>query len=185
MKFTLIVMLLFIGCKNSKTNFSTLTDLKPSEKTTSNLINFIPLSVKDYVKNNLPGWAIPDTCDYSKSWWSFYERNQIPYFVTIDLNDDQIADYALILKSHNTLRLFILMGLDGTFTHWVDDAFKATYKEIKFGLIIEPPARIDCVVDNLESSLVLKSNGITLMELEQKVKIFYWDNESIETFRVK
>lgn len=137
----IIFLCCIIGCNSPKKKSTPQPNVIATGKNNCS-DHIIPQSVKDYVKNNLQGWSIIDTSDYIKSWWSFYERNQIPYFVTIDLNDDQVADFAFILKSQNALRLVILMGSGDTFTHWIADDFKATYKgkDIKNGLIIEPPA---------------------------------------------
>jgi hypothetical protein len=184
----IIILILFsaLGCKSSKTNSNPV--INQTEKNSSKSLDLIPANVIYYLKNNLSGWNIPDTSDYSKAWWSFYERNQIPYFVTTDFNDDNVSDYAFILKNKNSIKLVILVGSGETFTHWIADDFKETYKDnvkdIQYGLNIEPPARIDCVVDNKECSLALRSNGFVLMELEKKLKIYYWDQGAIKTFRV-
>ena len=180
-----LILLSFAGCNNPKRNI-VAPAVEKSAGTGSNY-STIPGNVKEYLKTNLPGWTIPDTSDYVRSWWSFYERSYVPYFLTVDLNDDHVADYAFILKGQNLLRVVILLASGNKFIQWVSDDFKPSYKEksIAFGLNIEPPAQIDCVVNNLASTLILRSNGVALMEMEQRLKIFYWNKIGVQTFRVK
>jgi len=191
MRFTWIIFLFaFWGCSSSTTTSSSnavsSSVIKEEDKIRSE--ELIPQHVKEFIKNNLPGWSIPDTSDYIKAWWSFYDRSQVPYFITTDFNDDKTSDYALILKNQSSIRLFILTASGGTFIPWMVDDFKEEFKkgekDIQFGLAIEPPGQIDCLVNNKEQSLVLKSNGIALMVLEQKYQVYYWDSGKYKRFRV-
>jgi hypothetical protein len=144
--------------------------------------------VQDYIQTHLPGWHIVDTADYAKTWWSFYDRKQVPFFVTIDLNDDQQEDYALLLKKSDILQLAVLTGSGKSFTHWMAEDFFIIYKggvrDVQYGLAIEPPARID-VLEPKEASLILRSNGLTIMEMEQRSRIYYWEGGTIKTFYAK
>jgi hypothetical protein len=178
-------VLFFLGCQN---HTPTLTSTKIAESKNIDSTGLISNKVKEYLKNNLQDWSIPDTSDYIKCWWSFYERNQIPYYVTTDINNDQFSDYAFILKHTNRIRLVILLGGKNSYNHWIAEDVDVPFngKDIQIGLLIEPPSHIDCVVDNkTEQFLRLKSNGIVLTDLERKMKLYYWDNDSIKLFRLK
>jgi len=167
------------------------TDLPDKTHTSIKDINsneVISKDIKAYVSKNLAGWSLPDTSDYIKSWWSFYDKSVIPYAVKTDINDDGIADYGLILKNDSTFRFVILMGNKDSFTHWVSDDFKKSFnsveKKIQFGLTVQPPGRIDIAIPEIKS-LILKSNAINLMEFEMRDCIFYWDNGKIKVFNTK
>jgi hypothetical protein len=191
----LFIVILFsvLGCHHPKTNSNPTPDfnakINQQGKTGCLTPNLIPRSVNDYLTANFAGWTIPDTSDYIKAWWAFYDKNQIPYFVTTDFNDDNLSDYVFLLKNSNSIRLVILTAIGKTFTHWISEDFKETFKKgekyIQFGLAIEPPGRTDCIVDNKEQSLLLKSNGIALMTMEQKCQIYYWSSGKYQMFRVK
>jgi hypothetical protein len=177
-----------LGCQNH--NSVDAIGKVVESKNTIDSTGGIPTNVKEYLKNNFPGWIIPDTSDYIKCWWSFYERATIPYFATTDINDDNLADFAFILKNANSIRLVILLGSKNTFTHWVADDFAVNYKgkvnDIQFGMLVEPPSHIDCIVDNTkEFALDLKSNGFVLVDLEQKIKLYYCENNTIKLFKLR
>jgi hypothetical protein len=182
-----LITFLIVGCQNNSHSTScvklTETAVIPGK------MELIPTKVKVYLNDNLVGWNIPDTSDYIKCWWSFYERNQIPYFVTTDINDDNLADYAFILKNAHTIRLVILISTGNTFRQLIPDDFVVTFKDkvkdIQFGVNIEPPGLTDCIVDNKECSITLRSNSIVLMELERKSKYYYWQNGTIKMFRLR
>jgi hypothetical protein len=179
-----LILVLILGCHNPNSNSSNAVVSQPIE--TMGAKELVPQSVKDYLSKNLAGWTIPDTSDYIKAWWSFYDKNQIPFFVTSDFNDDHVSDYAMILKNSKSIRLVILTATGNSYTLWMADDFNEAFggKDIQYGLVIEPPGRTDCIIDNKEQSLVLESNGIALMALEQKCKIYYWHSGHYKTFRV-
>jgi hypothetical protein len=162
-----IVILLITGCKQTSTQSS----------------------LEKYLKANLPGWMIVDTADYNKLWWSFYDRTQAHNAITVDLNDDRIADHALLMKKGSDLRLVVLLGsANKSYSHWIADDFHPEYdgavKEIHYGLTVEPPAQID-VLEPEERSLVLQSNAVTLLEMEQRARVYHWENGTIKTLYAK
>lgn len=152
---------------------------------TAGISNELPTVVRDYIKDHLPGWSMIDTFDYDKSWWSFYDKKQVPHFITIDMNDDQLADYGMLLKRSDTLRLVVLINSKHhSFTHQVLDDFSGSAKGVQYGLAIEPPAQIDVVYPE-EQSLILQSNAITLMEMELRSRIYYWKDDTVKVFYAK
>ncbi len=147
----------------------------------------VPAGVKNYLRQQLKDWEMVDTADYAASWWSFYDSRQVPCFITVDINDDQVADHALLMKRSGEVRLVILIGKnDGWYSHRFADDFskKLTDPGLIFGIVVEPPAQIDVVYPE-EQSLILASNGVTVMELEQRSIIYYWKNDSLKTFYAK
>jgi hypothetical protein len=181
----LVIIVLVAGCRNHH-NVSVPVTITGSKDITDST-GLIPKKVREYLETNFAGWSIPDTADYKKCWWSFYERTQVPYYVTTDLNDDKLPDYALILKNVNTIRLVILVGKGNTFTNRMPDDFcqPHTANDIQFGLAIEPPGLTDCIVDNIECSITIRSNAIALMELECKSKYYYWQDGIVKSFRLR
>lgn len=172
------------ACEKSKTAGAIQ---QPSDSTASTLAPSgveIPQHVIDYISRKFPGWTLPDTSDYIKTWWSFYEKDQIPYYTSVDINDDQALDYGLILKSSDSIQLVILLDSTDTFTHRKAKDFQEIFKgkDIQFGLMIEPPKRID-VIDINNNSLILTSNGIGLMNFENRQKIYYWNEGELKMFK--
>lgn len=146
-------------------------------------------AINEYLKANLPGWTIVDTADYNKSWWSFYDRSQAHNAITLDLNDDRMADHALLVKKGSHLGLVVLFGTkDKSYTHWIADDFHPAYdgkvKDIQYGLAVEPPAQID-VLEPEERSLVLQSNAVTLLDMEQRARVYHWEKGTIKTLYAK
>jgi hypothetical protein len=186
-----ILALIILGCQNhTNTVDLKIKDSLPASKKQIPTTIIIPDNIKEYLKTKLIEWSIPDTSNYVKSWWSFYDRDQIPYYVTTDINDDNLSDYAFILKNSNSIRLVIITSSNDSLTHWIDSNFNVKYsdkvKDLHYGVNIESPSHIDCIVDNTkEYALDLKSNGFVLMDLERKVKLYYWENGTIKVFRLK
>ena len=186
MRLTFITALfLVISCQNPAPTTGSGEDNRGDNISGTEVI--IPQNVLNYLKDNFPGWEIPDTSEYMKAWWTFYDRDQITYYVTTDFNDDGLADYAFTLKSPDSLRLVILVSDGNAFTHWVAEDFNEPYSgnNLKFGLMITPPGRTDRVVDDIPVSLILKSNGIAFMEEEVMIRIYYWDDRKFKVLRAK
>jgi hypothetical protein len=174
------VLIIVFGCQsknNTNNQFSENNLISISEQKGS-----IPQKVKEYLKSNFKEFVLPDTSDYNKAWWSFYAKEEIPYFTVTDLNDDGNADYGIILKGEKGLYLVILVDLGNTFKHWVFGDFSNVVIDITFGLNAEPPGRTDVVYKGQEQSLVLRSNGITLKNFEFKLRIYYWKDGDIAVF---
>jgi hypothetical protein len=144
----------------------------------------VPREVQSYIQTHLQGWTIVDTADYDRTWWSFYDRKQIPFFITVDLNDDQTEDHAILIKRSDMIRLVILFRTGNSFTHRITDDFKVGAGKLKYGLAVEPAGQID-VLEPKEATLILRSNAITLMELEERARIWYWADRTIKTFLCK
>lgn len=146
-------------------------------------------SMISYLHKNFPQWQVVEKNDYSKTWWSFYDSSYNPCWARTDINDDQQADYALWLKNETQLRLVICTGkADGSYNHAIvidsNKVFNEKAHGLSMGIAVAPPAQIDVVKPRLQS-LVLKSNGFALMELEERTRIWYQENERIQTFYMK
>jgi hypothetical protein len=195
--FFVFLFSLFTNCNSPKLKLSTSKD--PDKLSLNELNNFgldslIPHDVKKFLLENFTDYKIPDTLDYFKGFCFFFNKgqsynfiDQIPYFVTSDFNDDQLPDFAFILKHFNKLKIVILENKGKNFKYWVDNSFdeKIDKEGIKYGLYVEPPRKIDCVVDNIPQSLIMKSNGVALMKLEEMIKVYYWENGEYKIFRTK
>lgn len=149
----------------------------------------LPGKLEAYLKTQLPRWQLVQKTDYSKTWWSFYDSSHNPCWARTDINDDQLADYALWLKKDNQLRLVICTGTTGdSFAHYTANDINLNLNERESGLIVgitvAPPAQIDVVYPHIQS-LVLKSNGFAQMELEERTRIYYWEKDTIQTFYMK
>jgi hypothetical protein len=149
----------------------------------------LPQTLVAYLKTNCSQWHIVAKADYSKTWWSFYDSSINPCWARTDINDDQLADYALWLKKDNKLRFVICTGTTShSFIHYTANdihvAFNEKEQSLTMGVAVAPPAQIDVAYPRIQS-LLLKSNGFALMELEERTRIYYWEKDSIQTFLMK
>jgi hypothetical protein len=149
----------------------------------------LPQQVTNYLHHVYPQWHIVEKSDYSKTWWSFYDSSHNPCWARTDINDDQLADYALWLKKETRLRLVICTGkTNQSFSHTIvidsNNVFNEREHNLSMGIAIAPPGQIDVVKPRIQS-LILKPNGFALMELEERTRIYHWANDSIQTFYMK
>jgi hypothetical protein len=149
----------------------------------------LPQEITNYLRDTFPQWQVVEKGDYSKTWWSFYDSSYNPCWSRTDINDDQLADYAVWLKKNNQLRLVICTGkANQLFNHTIviDSNYMFNEKEhnLQTGIAVAPPAQIDVVKPRIQS-LILKSNGFVLMELEERSRIYYWENHGLRTFYMK
>ncbi|MBC7912791.1 MAG: hypothetical protein H7Y07_01595 [Pyrinomonadaceae bacterium] len=176
-----ILLVLLVGCNSGGHTSNTAAD-NPD----LNSERLIPQNVIDYLSTHLPGYSIANRSDYTTGWWSFYEPQSTPFVVKTDINDDQIVDYALILKKSNLIELVILTGTKGSFKHWIAPDFNKNFnpnaKDLHYGLMPQPPGQIDIAYPQIKS-LILKSNAINLMDYENRMAIYYWSGDRIEIFK--
>ena len=135
----------------------------------------------------IPGWTISSSGDYNPLWWSFYDKNIIPFSVAADFNDDSLLDFGLILKRSDEIKLVFLLGIKGGFRHEEVKDFQKIYggKEgIEVGLHIEPPGRTDIMYPE-EGSLINKSNAVAVMRYEKKSRIYYWEAGELKVFQME
>jgi hypothetical protein len=149
----------------------------------------LPQEIVHYLHETFPQWQVVEKSDYSKTWWSFYDSSYNPCQARTDINDDQLADYAVWLKKDSQLRLVVCMGkANRLFNHTIAIDSNIVLNEnrhnLSIGIAVAPPAQIDVVKPRIQS-LVLKSNGFVVMELEERSRIFYWENEGLQTFYMK
>lgn len=189
--FSVFVLFSLASCKNQKGHI----DNNPiSESSAIQLDSLMPQDVKNYLKTNFPDYHIPDTNEYFKNFSFFFNKgvsysfnDQIPYFVTSDFNDDQLPDFAFILKKSENLKFVFLENTGNSFKYWSDSSFNEPIDNegIIYGLYVEPPRKIDCVVDDEPVSLILKRNGVALYKLEDMMKVYYWEDGTFKVFRTK
>lgn len=149
----------------------------------------LPQAITHYLQNTFPQWQVVEKSDYSKTWWSFYDSSYNPCWARTDINDDRLADYALWLKKDTQLQLVICTGtVNQSFNHKIvidsSNAFTEKAHNLSMGVTIAPPAQIDVVKPRIRS-LILKSNGFALLELEEHTRIYYQERDSIQTFYMK
>lgn len=179
--YTLILAIFFAGC-----NLSAETTQYVGGSTNAEKGKLISMKVTTYLSENFAGWEIATETDYIKSWWSFYDRGNIPYAVKTDINDDKYPDYGIIIKKGDSIKLVVLTGNGTSFNHWVANncptLFNSTLKNLHIGLSIEPPGRIDIAYPQIKS-LILKSNAINLMDYENRLAAYYWEDNKIQVFQ--
>lgn len=149
----------------------------------------LPKEIKHYLYETFPQWQVVEKSDYSKTWWSFYDSSYNPCWARTDINDDQLADYAVWLKKDTLLRLVVCTGkARQLFNHTIvidsNTALNDNGLNLFTGIAVAPPAQIDVVKPRIQS-LVLKSNGFVVMELEERSRLYYWENEGLQTFYMK
>ena len=148
-------------------------------------ITTVPAGVQEYIATYLPGWTIPGVADYATSFWSFYDHTIVPYFTAVDINDDQLVDYGVLVKKQGAVQLAILLGANNSFTHVIVNDLRKAFPDAAEGLqhclLPEPPGQTDVAHPTIKS-LILRSNGINLLHLENRVCIYYWDGRAIAAF---
>ncbi|WP_205513832.1 hypothetical protein [Longitalea arenae] len=148
----------------------------------------LPQPLIDYLTVHLPQWRLVGKSDYSKTWWSFYDSSSNPCWARTDINDDRLADYACLLKKDSLVQLVICLGTSShSFVHYnitFLQAYDTKEPRLLHGVAVAPPARIDVAVPRLQS-LILRSNGFALLELEQRSCLYYSQNDRLQTFNMK
>ncbi len=146
----------------------------------------IPVAVTDYTGLQFPGWSIVTKQDYHTGFWSFYDEKKLPFFTAVDINDDGYVDYGILIKKQDTVQLVILLNKNNSFTHQVAGNFLLPHypdnKALQYCLLPEPPGQIDVVKPSIRS-LILTTNAIQLMEMENRICIYYWNNTTIAAFQ--
>lgn len=182
------IMLLMFSCKYS------INEKKiNSTPVHTNFESIVPEDLIEYINLNLPDYEVPDTNEYYKGFCFFfnktskhYFKEQIPFFITSDFNDDFKPDYAFLLKyRNNTLKIVIIYSNNNSYKHWIDNNYIIPIDYnigIQHGICVEPPRKIDCVVNDVEKSLILKSNGVSLYKLEEMINVYYWENGTFKVF---
>lgn len=146
----------------------------------------VPADLLDFLASDLPDWQLVERADYDPSFWALNTGGEAPFVATTDLNDDGLADHCVLLKLAGYAAPFFFMGRkDGHFDILRQDAFRIPFSDarndLRFGLSVEAPGQIDVAVPEIKS-LVLRSNGVNLMEQENRWCIFYWDEGTIRSF---
>jgi len=81
---------------------------------------------------------------------------------------------------HSNL-LFLLETMIHLHTGLLMILIKHLHKELQFGYWFSL-GKVDVVVEDKDQSVVLRSNGIALMQFEVNLKIYYWKNNKIHVF---
>lgn len=148
-------------------------------------ITGLPAPVREYIATHLRGWAIVNKEDYDSSFWSFYDSAMLPFFTATDLNDDGLVDYGVLVKKEGFVQLAFLLGAGDSFTHQLANDFKKAFNDttndLTWCLTPAPPGQTDVAYPRMQS-LILRSNGINLLQLENRTCIYYWDGQGIGLF---
>lgn len=179
------ICLLLLACKEQAPKLSIAENTPP----TLYYPVALPQEIENYLYKTFPQWQVVEKNDYSKTWWSFYDSSYNPCWARTDINDDQLADYAVWLKKDKQLRLVVCTGkANRLFNHTIaidsNNVLNGNGHNLSMGIAIAPPGQIDVVKPQIQS-LILKSNGFVLMELEEQSRIYYWENEALQTFFMK
>jgi hypothetical protein len=180
-----VIFILLLACKEQAAKLPAAADVPPALHYPA----VLPQEMVNYLHETFPQWRVVEKSDYSKLWWSFYDSSYNPCWVRTDINDDQLADYAVWLKKDAQLRLVICTGeANKLFNHTIaidsSNAFNEKEHNLMRGIAVAPPAQIDVVKPRIQS-LILKSNGFALLELEERNRIYYWENGGLQTFYMK
>lgn len=180
--FSSSLLFFFSGCTN--VSKESIVDFKRTSAV-QNSIFMIPKNIKDGLLQQFPSVEIIKKEDYSKLFWDFYDPDTIPNECFTDINNDQVLDYALLVKEDNKLKLVIIMSSKKGYSHWISpfSIENINSEGINFCVTIKPAGRID-VVKKVPESLVLKKNGFLLKNLEQDNFVFYEDDNKIKKFKM-
>lgn len=175
-------VLLLTGCHTPDTAKPDLFRNTSVQKDSPHML--IPEKVNRYLSVHFPAYLIAEKGDYINSWWSFYDTGMQPFVVKTDINDDSLADYGLVLKSADSIAVLILIGSGASFRPWfirlpAEKPFVT--QAIHFGLVPEPPGQIDIAYPRVKT-LLLESNGINLMDFENRIAVCYWADHGVHLF---
>ena len=149
--------------------------------------NFFLISkaIKECLLHKYPDFEIVKKEEYSRLFWDFYDATLIPNECSTDINNDQIIDYALLVKQKNNLKLAIVFSTPKGYSYWVAPfSFESVnVNGVNFCLAIKPAGRTD-VVKKVPESLVIRKNGFLIKNLEQDYMVFYQANGKIMTFKM-
>jgi hypothetical protein len=180
--FFLFLLLLFGECVNSSSEFT-----GEFERTTvkQNSVFAIPKEIKVNVLQQFPGVEIIKKEAYSDLFWGFYDATIIPNECFTDVNNDQIMDYALLIKQKNKLKVVIVLSVNKGYSYWISPFSIETInaKGVNFCVNIKPAGRTD-VVKKKPESLVIKKNGFLIKNLEQDYMVLYESDGKIMTFKM-
>lgn len=171
----------FGGCTNISTE--SIMDFKRTIEV-QNTILTIPKKIKNDFLQQFPSVEIIKKEDYSRLFWDFYDPDTIPNECFTDINNDQLLDYALLLKDGDKLKLGIIMSSKKGYSCWISPFAENINSEgVNFCLTVKPAGRID-FVKKVPESLVLKKNGFLLKNLEQDNFIFHENDNKIIFFKM-
>ena len=177
-----ILLLSFYGCKDSSKE--RIMDFKTTIPKQDNVFT-IPQKVKNDFLQKFPTLEMIKKEEYSNLFWDFYDRNMIPNECYTDINNDQILDYAVLIKDGNQLKLGIILSSHKDYSYWISP-FSIQHinsEGVNFCVSVKPAGRTD-VVKKVPESLVIKKNGFLIKNLEQECFIFYETNKEIKMFKM-
>lgn len=183
-RFLICVLLAFEGCTPTGDDQPVSKVIQPTPPPEAPPTG-LPANVQAYIASQLPDRAIVSKEDYARSFWSFYDTGTQPFFTAADLNDDGLVDYGVLVKKGGFVELALLIGIGSSFRFELAGSFKKAFddtaNDLGWCLLPEPPGQIDVAYPSIQS-LILVSNGINLMYLENRIGIYYWDEEGIGLF---
>lgn len=177
-----VFLFCFTGCNDSSKKH--IVDFKRTISE-QNRVFTIPKMIKDNLLKKFPTLQMVKKEDYSNLFWDFYDRNTIPNECYTDINNDQILDYALLVKEGDKLKLVIIMSSKKDYSYWISPFSIENINSdgVNFCVSVKPAGRTD-VVKKVPESLVIKKNGFLLKNLEQDSFVFYETNSEIMTFKM-
>jgi len=90
---------------------SARADIDPDERAQQSVI---PAAVRDVIRDEFPGFALPTEADLHGRWSDFATRySWLPYLASGDFNDDGIKDYAALLVGTNEWKFVIFQSAEG------------------------------------------------------------------------
>lgn len=177
-----VFVLCLTGCNDSSKE--SIVDFERTISEQNNVFT-IPKKIKDNVLRQFRSVEIIKKEEYSKLFWDFYDSGTIPNQCFTDINNDQLLDYALLVKDENKLKLVIILSADKDYSYWISpfSIENITAEGVNFCISIKPAGRTD-VVKKVPESLVIKKNGFLLRNLEQDHFVFYEENGQIKNFKM-
>jgi hypothetical protein len=146
----------------------------------------VPLSVKnDFLKQN-KGINLVEKENFAKLFWDFYDQDINPSESYTDINNDQVVDYAFLIRENDKLKIAVAYSDKKEYSYWISPFAleEITPVGIHFCVTAKPAGRTD-VVKKKPESLVLKKNGFAINNLEQEAKVLYELNGKIQLFELQ
>lgn len=178
--FTFLLLCMMFSCAGEEGTDKDKDSSAPSQKTFDG--KFLPKEAREYFSKHLPDVEFLDTSLYVSDWLTYYEKNQLPYFVTLDLNGDQKSDYSVLVSRKNKLNLIVLLSDANGLKHYLAKVYDILYssedKKVQFGLAIQ---EAELVYGLNGQAVQLEHQGISLFKFGASSELFYWKDGRLQS----
>lgn len=170
---TTILLLIFIGCGNQRSNENKTIETKNLKESQS----VIPEKLDKFLKKELPDFQIATEEKYVSGWKEFNESSKTPYYCLSDFNGDGLIDYGLVLTKGKNVYLFSFLSSENHFISVPIDTFKYSSKGIDAIISITKKGEYEMIDDTMK----IPFDGISIqLIIDVKEWTYSWDGKNFK-----